>query len=43
MTQVIPETYIPPLRFSMVQPNLYRGAYPREVNFKFLETLHLKP
>ena len=26
----------------MVQPSLYRGAYPREVNFKFLETLQLK-
>lgn len=42
MSQVIPETYVPPLRFSMIQPNLYRGAYPREINFKFIETLHLK-
>lgn len=39
---VIPEAYIPPLRFNLVQPNLYRGAYPREPNFKFLETLQLK-
>ena len=42
MSQIVPEIYVPPLRFSMVQPSLYRGAYPREVNFKFLETLQLK-
>jgi len=39
---VIPEAYTPPLRFNLVQPNLYRGAYPRKPNFKFLETLKLK-
>ncbi|CCG24728.1 Oca6 protein phosphatase [Candida orthopsilosis Co 90-125] len=39
---MIPAAYIPPLRFNLVQPNLYRGAYPRQPNFKFLETLKLK-
>lgn len=31
-----------PLQFSVVQPNLYRGSYPREINFQFIETLNLK-
>ncbi|WLF79384.1 protein-tyrosine-phosphatase [Lodderomyces elongisporus] len=39
---VVPDTYIPPLRFNSIQSNLYRGAYPRSPNFPFLETLHLK-
>lgn len=38
----IPNPITPPLKFSMIERNLYRGAYPREVNFPFLETLHLK-
>ncbi|KAI3404554.2 OCA6 [Candida oxycetoniae] len=38
----IPDSYIPPLRFNSIEPNLYRGAYPRKPNFKFLETLQLK-
>ncbi|CAI5757118.1 unnamed protein product [Candida verbasci] len=39
---MIPDSYIPPLRFNQVQPNLYRGAYPREPNFAFLETLQIR-
>ncbi|KAG7662184.1 OCA6 [[Candida] subhashii] len=38
----IPDNLIPPLRFTTIQTNLYRGGYPREVNFPFLETLELK-
>ncbi|CAI1819405.1 hypothetical protein SEUBUCD646_0B01970 [Saccharomyces eubayanus] len=33
---------VTPLQFSTVQPNLYRGSYPREINFSFLRTLRLK-
>ncbi|KAL7270433.1 protein-tyrosine-phosphatase [Rhizina undulata] len=33
---------IPPLRFSIVEDKLYRGSYPRPLNFKFLESLRLK-
>lgn len=36
------ESLVPPLRFSSIQPNLYRGGYPRKVNFPFLESLNLK-
>lgn len=32
---------IPPLRFSIVEDKLYRGSYPRPLNFKFLESLNL--
>lgn len=32
---------VPPLRFNIVQPKLYRGGYPRKVNFPFLESLNL--
>lgn len=38
----VPDPLTPPLKFSTVQPNLYRGAYPREINFPFLKTLELK-
>lgn len=38
----IPDPLVPPLKFNSVQPNLYRGAYPREINFPFLQTLQLK-
>ncbi|RLV94819.1 putative tyrosine-protein phosphatase OCA6 [Spathaspora sp. JA1] len=38
----IPEPLIPPLGFNSIEANLYRGAYPREVNLPFLETLRLK-
>ncbi|QLG71099.1 hypothetical protein HG535_0B01370 [Zygotorulaspora mrakii] len=33
---------VTPLHFSFVQPNFYRGSYPREINFPFLRTLNLK-
>ncbi|CAI4058042.1 protein-tyrosine-phosphatase SKDI_04G2950 [Saccharomyces kudriavzevii IFO 1802] len=33
---------VTPLQFSTVQPNLYRGSYPREINLSFLRTLRLK-
>lgn len=33
---------ITPLQFSTVQPNLYRGSYPRELNIPFLRSLRLK-
>lgn len=33
---------VPPLKFSTVQEDFYRGAYPREVNYPFLESLELK-
>ncbi|CAL9728723.1 putative tyrosine-protein phosphatase Oca6p [Monosporozyma unispora] len=35
-------SYVTPLHFNTVQPNLYRGSYPREINFSFLRTLQLK-
>ncbi|ODV77472.1 protein-tyrosine phosphatase [Suhomyces tanzawaensis NRRL Y-17324] len=38
----IPGPLTPPLRFNTVQKDLYRGAYPREINFAFLKTLQLK-
>jgi tyrosine-protein phosphatase OCA6 len=39
---VPPGIVIPPLRFSVVEEKLYRGSYPRPLNFEFLESLHLK-
>eukprot|EP00808_Paulinella_micropora_P026975 g70603.t1 len=33
---------IPPENFGMVEAGLYRSALPSELNFPFLETLHLK-
>lgn len=33
---------VPPLKFSTVQQGFYRGAYPREINFPFLESLKLR-
>lgn len=41
MSYLIPDPLIPPLKFNSIQPNLYRGAYPREINFPFLQTLEL--
>lgn len=35
-------THVTPLHYNTVQPNLYRGSYPREINFSFLKTLQLK-
>lgn len=37
-----PDYLVPPLRFNSVQPSLYRGGYPRKVNFPFLESLNIK-
>ncbi|CCF57250.1 hypothetical protein KAFR_0C02570 [Kazachstania africana CBS 2517] len=33
---------VTPLQFNTVQPNLYRGSYPREINLSFFKTLRLK-
>ncbi|SCV03981.1 LAMI_0H12486g1_1 [Lachancea mirantina] len=33
---------VTPIHFSAVQPNFYRGSYPREINIPFLRTLRLK-
>ncbi|CCK69946.1 protein-tyrosine-phosphatase KNAG_0D01950 [Huiozyma naganishii CBS 8797] len=33
--------HVTPLQFNTVQPRLYRGSCPREINFTFLETLQL--
>ncbi|CCC68514.1 hypothetical protein NCAS_0B04300 [Naumovozyma castellii] len=35
-------TVVAPLLFSTVQPRLYRGSYPREINIPFLKTLNLQ-
>ena len=32
-----PRTVIPPYRFAIVEENVYRGAYPVERNFPFLQ------
>lgn len=37
-----PDSLIAPLRFGVVQPNLYRGSYPHQQNVRFLERLQLK-
>mmetsp|Transcript_5281 Transcript_5281/g.12692 ORF Transcript_5281/g.12692 Transcript_5281/m.12692 type:complete len:171 (+) Transcript_5281:247-759(+) len=34
--------YIPPVNFGLVEDNLYRSGQPNELNFPFLEKLHLK-
>lgn len=33
---------VPPLRFSLVEEGIYRGAYPSLINFRFLKRLHLR-
>ncbi|OWB55611.1 protein tyrosine phosphatase activity protein [[Candida] boidinii] len=38
----IPDKLTPPIKFAEVQPQLYRGAYPRPVNYRYLESLQLK-
>ncbi|CAN6649241.1 putative tyrosine-protein phosphatase Oca6p [Trichomonascus vanleenenianus] len=42
MSKSSPKDLIAPLRFGVVQPNLYRGSYPRDHNVRFLERLNLK-
>jgi tyrosine-protein phosphatase OCA1 len=34
--------YMPPMNFGMVADDLYRSGAPNELNFPFLEKLHLK-
>eukprot|EP00026_Physarum_polycephalum_P018515 Phypoly_transcript_20134.p1 GENE.Phypoly_transcript_20134~~Phypoly_transcript_20134.p1 ORF type:complete len:165 (+),score=18.72 Phypoly_transcript_20134:99-593(+) len=34
--------YMPPMNFGMVADDLYRSGSPNELNFPFLEKLHLK-
>lgn len=38
----MPENLIAPLRFGVVQSNLYRGSYPKNHNKRFLQRLGLK-
>ncbi|KAI9142131.1 tyrosine phosphatase family-domain-containing protein [Paraphysoderma sedebokerense] len=33
---------IPPFRYGAIEENLYRGAYPKQRNFRFLQRLNLK-
>ncbi|ODV87973.1 hypothetical protein CANARDRAFT_193178 [[Candida] arabinofermentans NRRL YB-2248] len=40
--QRIPEAFIPPIKFSKIQSNVFRGAYPRPINYPYIKTLHLK-
>ena len=36
------DVVIPPLKFSLVQPGVFRSAFPCKENFPFLDQLHLK-
>lgn len=38
----LPEVLVPPLRFGCIQEDLFRGGYPRKVNFPFLTSLNIK-
>ncbi|CCH45133.1 putative tyrosine-protein phosphatase [Wickerhamomyces ciferrii] len=42
MTQDKLGPLVPPLRFAALQPRLYRGSYPRQINYRFLKRLGLK-
>lgn len=35
-------TLVTPLQFSIVNPCIYRGAFPREINYAFLRSLQLR-
>lgn len=35
-------TLTPPLHFNRIHPGLYRGSYPRPINYTFLQSLALK-
>jgi tyrosine-protein phosphatase OCA1 len=35
-------SFFPPLNFGYVQDHLFRSAIPNEINYQFLQTLHLK-
>ncbi|KAH3668450.1 hypothetical protein OGAPHI_002204 [Ogataea philodendri] len=38
----MPEPFTPPIKFAKVQNTVSRGAYPRPINYRYLETLNLK-
>ncbi|CDK29365.1 unnamed protein product [Kuraishia capsulata CBS 1993] len=38
----LPEPLTPPLKYNAVQPGLFRGAYPRPINYRFLASLGLR-
>lgn len=40
--ELVPGPLTPPLKFNTVQKDLYRGAYPREINYDFLKMLKVK-
>ncbi|KAI8351413.1 protein-tyrosine phosphatase [Mortierella sp. GBAus27b] len=37
-----PSPLIPPFRFGTVEPDVYRGAYPKQRNLRFLNRLKLR-
>jgi tyrosine-protein phosphatase OCA6 len=37
-----PPPLVPPLRFSLVEEGVYRGAYPSLINLRFLHRLGLR-
>lgn len=37
-----PSSLVPPLRFTTVCPRVYRGAYPRKINYAFLKRYKVK-
>ena len=37
-----PPPLVPPLRFSLVEEGVYRGAYPSQLNLRFLTRLGLR-
>jgi tyrosine-protein phosphatase OCA6 len=36
------DALIPPFRYALIEKDLYRGAYPRETNLRFLKRLRLR-
>lgn len=36
------DSLIPPFRYALIEKDLYRGAYPRETNLRFLKRLRLR-
>lgn len=37
-----PTLLAPPIKFSKIEPTLFRGAYPRTINYRYLKTLKLR-
>lgn len=33
---------VPPLRFNTICPRIYRGSYPRQINYRFLKRYNIK-